>query len=140
MRVSWLKLLNEHSPQALEFWGTLIVQIFFFWIPSLLYSGLDYAAPQFSQRHKLQPQFKQPTTGELKDCLRTVLRNQVISAFIHIALLAVGALSGGKPTYRFDLQLPSPSEIARDVLICIFLREILFYYSHRLLHLPSLYP
>jgi sterol desaturase/sphingolipid hydroxylase (fatty acid hydroxylase superfamily) len=140
MKITWFKLLNEHSPQALEFGGTLTVQLVFFWLPSFLYLAIDRCAPQFSQRHKLQSQLKQPTTSELKDCLRMVLRNQVLSAFIHVILLAAGVVAGGRPTYRFDPKLPDFGEIARDVLICIFLREILFYYSHRILHLPSIYP
>jgi sterol desaturase/sphingolipid hydroxylase (fatty acid hydroxylase superfamily) len=140
MNVSWKKLLNEHSPQAIEFWGTLLVQLIFFWFPSAIYLLLDYAAPKFSHRHKLQPQTKQPTVKELKDCLWVVLRNQVFSAFIHIVLLSLGALAGGKPTYRFDIKLPSADEVIRDVVACIFLREVLFYYSHRVLHMPSIYP
>jgi sterol desaturase/sphingolipid hydroxylase (fatty acid hydroxylase superfamily) len=140
MRISWVKLLNEHSPQALEFWGTVLIQILFFWLPCLFYFALDHIAPKFSQRHKLQPQLKQPTTSELHNCLRLVLRNQAISGLIHIVLLSLGALTTSKPTYRFDYKLPAFSEIALDVLLCVVLREILFYYSHRLLHLPSIYP
>jgi sterol desaturase/sphingolipid hydroxylase (fatty acid hydroxylase superfamily) len=140
MGVSWIRLLNEQSPQVIEFWGTLLVQGVFFWLPSIFYLALDYIAPAFSHRHKLQPQTKQPTLAELKDCLKVVLRNQLLSALIHLLLLSLAFLAGGKPTYRFDATLPSPDQIVLDVLACIFLREILFYYSHRLLHLPSLYP
>jgi sterol desaturase/sphingolipid hydroxylase (fatty acid hydroxylase superfamily) len=136
----WTKLLNDHSPQVIEFCGTLLVQLVFFWLPSAFYLALDHLAPKFSQRHKLQPQTKQPTLVETIDCLKVVLKNQIISAFIHIFLLSAGAITGGKPTYRFDVKLPSPDQIVRDVFACVVLREILFYYSHRVLHLPSIYP
>jgi sterol desaturase/sphingolipid hydroxylase (fatty acid hydroxylase superfamily) len=140
METSWTKLLNEHSPQAIEFWGTLLVQLVFFWLPSLFWLALDHVVPGFAQRHKLQPQTKQPTLAEVMDCLKVVLRNQLLSAFIHILLLSLSALASGKPTYDFSAKLPSFDRIILDVLACIFLREILFYYSHRVLHLPPLYP
>jgi sterol desaturase/sphingolipid hydroxylase (fatty acid hydroxylase superfamily) len=139
MEALWISLLNEHRPQTIEFWGTLLVQLVFFWFPSILYLGLDYVVPNFSQRHKLQSQTKQPTLAEIKDCLQVVLRNQALSAFIHILLLSLSSLAGGKPNLSFDASLPSIVQIILDVLACMILREVLFYYSHRMLHLPSLY-
>lgn len=142
MAVFWTRLLNEHSPRAIEFWGTILVQLVFFWLPSLFYLALDHSAPRFSQSHKLQPETKQPTAVEVKECLKVVARNQCLSALIHITLMSpIGRPAGGSTTtYRQGAELPSPNQIVRDVVLCIFLREILFYYSHRLLHLPSIYP
>lgn len=140
MEVSWTRLLNEHGPRVIELCGTLIVQLVFFWLPSGFYLALDNIAPNFSQRHKLQPQTKQPTLAQVQHCMRVVLRNQALSAFIHILLLSLGRLAGGKPTYGFEAKWPQLDQIALDVLVSICLREILFYYSHRILHLPSLYP
>jgi len=136
----WISLLNEHPPQVIEFWGSLLVQLVFFWFPSIFYLGLDYVAPNFSQRHKLQAQTKQPTLAEVKDYLRVVLGNQFLSALLHILLLSLSGLAGGKPNLRFDARLPSIVQIILDVLTCMILREVLFYYSHRMLHLPLLYP
>lgn len=136
----WAHLAENNSPQVLEFWGTLLVQLVFFWGATATYAALDYIAPQFSQRHKLQPQSKQPTYAELKDCLHVVVRNQLLSVAVHASLLAAGALAGGKPAFSFSSKLPSASEVLKDIFICIILREALFYYSHRTLHLPSFYP
>jgi sterol desaturase/sphingolipid hydroxylase (fatty acid hydroxylase superfamily) len=136
----WISLLDEHRPQVIEFWGTLLVQLVFFWLPSIFYLTLDHVAPDFSQRHKLQAQTKQPTPAEMKDCLQVVLRNQILSAFIHILLLSLSGLAGGKSNLRFDASLPPIVQIVLDVLACMIFREVLFYYSHRMLHLPSLYP
>lgn len=140
MNAFWTQLVSEQSPHVVEFWGTLLVQLVFFWLPSVFYLALDHVAPSFSHRHKLQPQIKQATNTEVKSCLKVVLRNQVLSAIIHILLLSLGRLSSGKPTYRFDAKLPPLDHIILDVIACIFLREVLFYYAHRVLHLPSLYP
>jgi sterol desaturase/sphingolipid hydroxylase (fatty acid hydroxylase superfamily) len=135
----WLTLLENHRPQAIEFWGTLLVQLGFFWFPSFIYLALETVTPLYSQRHKLQPETKQPSRAEIRDCLNVVLRNQVFSIIIHIVLLTVGHFAGGKPTYRFDANLPFYREVLGDVLASMFLREVLFYYSHRVLHLPSIY-
>jgi sterol desaturase/sphingolipid hydroxylase (fatty acid hydroxylase superfamily) len=140
MKGFWIRLLEEHRHQVIEFWGTLLVQLVFFWFPSIFYLSLDYVAPNFSQRHKLQAQSKQPILAEVKECLRVVLRNQILSAFLHILLLSLSGFAGGKTTLRFDAGLPSILQIVFDVLACMILREVLFYYSHRILHLPSLYP
>lgn len=140
MKDNWIRLLDEYSPQVIEFWGTLLVQLVFFWLPSVFYLALDHVAPNFSQQHKLQPQSKQPSLVEVKECLRVVLRNQALSALIHVFLLSISALTGGKPTYNFNVKLPALNQIVLDVFACILLREILFYYTHRILHLPSLYP
>ncbi len=139
MGLSWNDLLSKHRPQVIEFWGTLLIQLVFFWLPSLFYLALEHVAPNFSQRHKLQPRAKQPTLAELNDCLKVVSRNQLLSALIHISLLSLGGFAGGKPTYCFDANLPALDQIFLDVLGCIFLREVLFYYAHRMLHLPPVY-
>ncbi|MCJ1382068.1 hypothetical protein MMC17_005180 [Xylographa soralifera] len=139
MSALWLRLLSICSPQVLEFWGTLVVQILFFWLPSLLYLSLPTLCPTFSSTHRLQPVTKLPTPSELRDCFRVVLRNQLISAIIHLSLISLSYLTGGKPVYDFSPSLPTVTKIFTDIFACLLLREVLFYYAHRLLHTPSLY-
>ncbi|KAF8078394.1 hypothetical protein FPV67DRAFT_51432 [Lyophyllum atratum] len=136
----WKQLVLQHSPSTLEFFGTSILQLTFFWGISAFYISLPYIFPAFSARHKLQKQEKQPTLSELWDCFTIVSRNQVVSTLLHIGLLNLDHFLGRPPSYRFDTVLPGPLEIIRDVAIGIFLREILFYYIHRLFHHPTLYP
>lgn len=135
----WVQTLRRFSLPSLEFWGTLIVQFIFFWLPSLFYGGLDYIAPKFSNKHKIQPPPKQPTRAETLDCLGVVLRNQASSAATHALLLLAGAWAHSKPLFRFDTQLPSAVELLLHVALSTLLREVLFYYSHRLLHHPTFY-
>ncbi|KAG6866785.1 hypothetical protein C0991_008721 [Blastosporella zonata] len=94
----------------------------------------------FSARHKLQKQEKQPTLSELWDCFLVVSRNQGISTLFHIGILKLDKYLGRPSAYRFDDVLPSALEIIRDLAVGVIIREILFYYTHRLLHHPKLYP
>jgi len=136
----WKELSLHHHPSTLEFCGTALVQIIFFWTISVIYSALPYVFPRFSTRHKLQKQEKQPTPSELYDCFATVSRNQVVSTVLHITLLGIDRSLGKTPSYRFDPTLPSLFEIIRDISFGVFVREVLFYYTHRLFHHPMFYP
>lgn len=136
----WAGIVRSFSPQAIEFFGTLIIQLFFFWLPSLFYLGLDWAAPAFSQRHKIQPAPKQPSRQDIQRCFVVVAQNQVISSILHLSLIyAIPRQPGAATSYRVDASFPPLVELARDFAISIVLREALFYYGHRLLHLPWLY-
>ncbi|KAH8678188.1 fatty acid hydroxylase superfamily-domain-containing protein [Xylariales sp. PMI_506] len=137
--LSWAALVEQVDPHRLEFIGTLLVQILCFWIPSALYLSLDRMWPSFSARHKIQPAPKQPTAAEIRQCARVVLRNQGISTVLQL-LLATAAIRTGKPSsFRIEATPPAAFEFARDFAACCALREVLFYYAHRLLHTGALY-
>jgi methylsterol monooxygenase len=134
----WTTIVTSHSPQKIEFLGTLFIQILFFWVPSITYLSLDAIAPSFSQRHKIQPAPKQPTRADIIRCFTVVAQNQILSSVLHIGLLSLAGGSG-RTSYRIEPSLPAIPEIIRDVLLSLLMREALFYYSHRLLHIPYLY-
>jgi sterol desaturase/sphingolipid hydroxylase (fatty acid hydroxylase superfamily) len=135
----WPSIVAFYPPYAIEFVGTLLVQLLFFWIPSTIYLALDYVAPSFSLRHKIQPAPKQPSMDDIRHCAATVLRNQVMSMAVHVTLL-YSSYALNKPTsYRIEATLPPLPEVVRDFVLCLLLREVLFYYAHRLLHTPALY-
>ena len=133
------RIVARYSPQRIEFVGTLMVQLLTFWLPSLVYLALDVVAPAFSQRHKIQPAPRQPTRRDLWRCFVVVSQNQLLSSVLHLTLIYV-ASRGGKPSsYRVDASFPPLVEVVRDFALSLVLREALFYYSHRLLHLPFFY-
>jgi sterol desaturase/sphingolipid hydroxylase (fatty acid hydroxylase superfamily) len=136
---AWQAVVEAYSPQALELGGTLIIQLVTFWVPCALYQSLDVLFPAFSHRHKIQPAPKQPNAPELWYCFYIVLRNQLLSTALHVGLIAGLTVLGQSSSYRITTSLPGPLEVVRDLAICILLREIIFYYSHRLLHMPRFY-
>jgi len=137
---AWATPIQQYNPHTIEFFGTLLVQVFFFWLPSFAYLALDHLSPAFSARHKIQPAPKQPTGSDIRDCLRVVLRNQLISISLSL-LIAISSIASGKTQrgYRVAAKLPSSIEFVRDIVVSIVLREVLFYYAHRALHTKRLY-
>jgi sterol desaturase/sphingolipid hydroxylase (fatty acid hydroxylase superfamily) len=135
----WTAVVATYSPFAIEFVGTLLIQLIFFWLPAAVYLSLDHFAPSFSQKHKIQPAPKQPTSDEIRHCAAVVLRNQAMSMAVHVTLLYTSYRLQTPTSYRIEASFPSAVEILRDIAFSVILREILFYYSHRLLHSPQLY-
>ena len=133
LQSQWTQLVHVHGAHNVEFFGGLLVQLISFWIPSLFYISLDYVLPSFSQKHKIQPAPKQPTTADIRHCAGIVLRNQLISA--GLTLLN----SKRSSPLRITDTIPTRSEFLQEIILCCLMREALFYYSHRLLHTPRLY-
>lgn len=137
----WTHLVQTYSPHQIEFWGTLLTQLLFFWIPAVSYTFLDPLLPSFSARHKIQPPFKQPSAAEIRHCALIVLRNQCLNILSSLALTTL-AIRSGQGSSRFRISASPPSfwsEMAWQILLCIMARESLFYYIHRLLHVPRFY-
>lgn len=136
----WDDILASNSPFAIELYGTIIVQAVAFYIPCAAYQTLPFCFPQFSQRHKLQPASRQPTWGQVWDCLLVVLRNQVVTTVLHIVILFLQQRLGYPPDFVITSKPPPWSLMVRDLLLSFISREVLFYYGHRLLHHKALYP
>ncbi|KAL2255521.1 hypothetical protein VTK26DRAFT_3200 [Humicola hyalothermophila] len=130
----WARIAHTYSSGQIEFWGTLAVQVLFFWVPAIGFTALDYVFPAFSARHKLQPAPKQPTWAEIKHCFWVVFRNQLQSVATALLILANSELRGKPSGFRITATLPPISEFARDVAFTFVVREISFYYIHRLFH------
>ena len=135
----WARIVATHDAHTIDFVGAIIVQLLCFWLPSAIYLSLDRLAPAFSARHKIQPAPKQPSASEIRHCAAVVLRNQAINVGVALLLTLRAARAGDPPIFRVDAALPSLAELARDLVLCCVVREVLFYYAHRTLHSPRLY-
>lgn len=135
----WATIVSTYPHPVIEFVGGIAIQLFFFWLPSALYLSLERIAPAFSQRHKIQPIPKQPTRADILHCLRVVLQNQAINLVVHATLLTATHVYSLPQTYSLSPTLPGPFEVVFGVARSVLIREIGFYYVHRIFHLPSIY-
>jgi len=139
LQTSWTSIVANYSPTQIILTGNFIVQTLAFWLPSLFYLSIDLIADHPLHKYKIQPA-KTVTGREVVQCLKTVLFNQYLVATpLDISLAVLAMKLGHPPALRVSPVLPSVTEIARDFTVSIILREILFYYSHRLIHIPALY-
>lgn len=136
---SWDQIVASHSPFVIDVVGTIIVQIIFWWIPSIIFVSLDYTAPSFSERHKIQPAPKQPTSDEIFHAVVIAFRNQLLVFGGHVGLVLASIAEDRPSLFQVIPSLPPAGEFIRDFAFCVVAREILFYYSHRILHYRPLY-
>ena len=139
LQSNWSALVSTYTPTQIVLVGNFMVQTLAFWIPASLYLSIDLIPKHPLYKFKIQPA-KQVTTEEVWQCLRTVLVNQyLVSTPLDLSLALLAAKLGHPPALTVSPFLPSIKEIARDFTISIITREILFYYIHRLGHVPALY-
>ncbi|KAM0493407.1 hypothetical protein ACHAP8_009234 [Fusarium lateritium] len=132
----WDQVVTQYDPFTVEVIGSLAIQILFWWIPCASFVFLDRLAPSFAAKHKIQPAPKQPTSSDIFDAVVISIRNQLIV----IGLQVVPAILSTRPSaFQITASLPSTKDSIYDFTICLIAREVLFYYSHRLLHVPYLY-
>ncbi|KAH7153641.1 fatty acid hydroxylase superfamily-domain-containing protein [Dactylonectria macrodidyma] len=139
MSTTWVVIVENYNHTLIEITGTLIIQVLFWWIPSAIYISLDHIAPSFAARHKIQPLEKQPTAAVVGHAVAVSLRNQLLIVAAQIAIGILAGLHDIPPRFQITATLPTATSFINDILICIISREILFYYSHRLFHVPYFY-
>lgn len=139
LQAHWSHIVSTYTSTQIILTGNFIVQTLAFWIPSLFYLSIDLIPSHPLYKYKIQPARK-VTSTEVWHCIKTVLVNQyLISTPLDLSLAFLALKLGHPPTLTVSPILPSIREIARDFTISIITREILFYYSHRLGHIPALY-
>ena len=139
LQTHWSNIVSTYTPIQIILTGNFIVQTLAFWIPALFYLSIDLIPSHPLYKYKIQPARK-VTTKEVWQCIITVLVNQyLVSTPLDLSLAFLAVKMGRPPALTVSPILPSIREIARDFTISIITREILFYYFHRLGHIPSLY-
>ncbi|KAK5966872.1 Dietary restriction down regulated [Trichostrongylus colubriformis] len=114
--------------------GVGIVNIFFYLFNSA-FVLIDTLEPSWSMRFKVQ-QSKKPTLSKYSEALKLVLFNQFVTGVIVTALFHYPMKFTG---VSFDKKLPPVTTVLAQIVVCIFVEEIGFYYSHRLFHHPKIY-
>ncbi|XP_072040002.1 fatty acid hydroxylase domain-containing protein 2-like [Amphiura filiformis] len=117
--------------------GTLgfLVPFVMFWIVSLLFMSVDaFGFPAWVLKHKVQPNEK-VTIPRILHAARVAFTNQMSSIPF---LLIWHQLELLRPL-DYGRTLPTMQRALVDLVACVLIEEIGFYYTHRLLHHPLLY-
>lgn len=133
----WASCSLEYPPGLIEFGATILSQLVGFWLVCSIYLAIDLTFPEFSNRHKLQSERRQPSWAAIKECIWHVLIATLSSEAIHFSVLYL-------QDFQFSFfstapELPPLIEVATHYAIALLLREVLFYTSHRALHHPRIY-
>lgn len=128
------------NPDNIYLWCLTVWAYGLFWIIGGLFVFMDVTnKPAFMRKYKNQPGTNEPVDmDKLKHLIKTVLMNQFVWGIptTCATYYARKFLVNDIPDIR---ELPSIDIIIRDLVICILVWEITFYYSHRLLHASFFY-
>jgi len=136
---SWIyhSMDGDNHPARFVAVQTVLQHMIFFYAVSLPLLALDiFRGPSWLYKYKIQKTV--PTTAMLWRCFRTVLINQFL-LLIPISCFGLYDLYRWRGCQMSPALMPSIVEILVDILICVVVEEILFYYSHRALHSRWLY-
>ncbi|XP_062508812.1 uncharacterized protein LOC134185047 isoform X2 [Corticium candelabrum] len=81
-------------------------------------------------------QAKYPDGKLLRRCLKQLAFNHFVLEPLGLPFLYYIAKASG---VQMTFPLPSWSEVAGHIVICVIVEDALFYWTHRLLHVPFLY-
>ncbi|VDL79042.1 unnamed protein product [Nippostrongylus brasiliensis] len=114
--------------------GVTILNVCFYLINSIFifFDAFDF---QWARKYKIQEE-KKTSFSKYVESLKLILFNQFVTAPITCALLHYpGTLTG----VSYGKTLPGWPTVLVQIVWCILVEEVGFYYSHRLFHHPKLY-
>lgn len=119
------------------FIGSLIYSTLVYWGVGGLYTILDLTLkPEVLRKYKVQPKTNEPVDkAKLTKVILQVLFNQFCVS-MPLGYFSYIYLKGNSPPVR---ELPTLNRLILDLTVCLVLREITFYYSHRLFHMKYFY-
>ncbi|NWX08637.1 FXDC2 protein, partial [Caloenas nicobarica] len=139
-QTTWLKLyyLLEGEEWTIFFLGTALVPGLAFWgFNGILMVADVTGKPTFITRYRIQPGKNDPVdTKKLLQAVYTVLCNQFfVSLPMFVPMFYIMKWWGN----TFSKELPTFRWFLVELSIFTLIEEILFYYTHRLVHLALLY-
>jgi sterol desaturase/sphingolipid hydroxylase (fatty acid hydroxylase superfamily) len=136
----WAKVLDrfDHNEFNVGVIGTFTVTFCVYWIVGAFYTFVDLTGkPSFLLKYKIQDNSNSypVTRRQLIRVIRQVIINQI---FVGIPFCLIGHYSLRWRGYEWG-KLPTFQWVLLELSICILIEELVFYYSHRLLHNPRIY-
>ncbi|XP_072846127.2 fatty acid hydroxylase domain-containing protein 2 [Pogona vitticeps] len=123
---------------AIFFLGPILLPFLIFWTFNGILLAADVTGkPRFITQYRIQLGKNDPVDREkLHHAISTVMVNSIFISLPMMILLFPIMKWRGDPC---SLQLPTFHWFVLEMAICTLIEEILFYYSHRLVHHPLLY-
>lgn len=118
--------------------GTATIGYLMYWLPGAAFILLDLCLwPEAVRQYKVQPGTNEPvSTWSLIKCVLVVNFNHIVLGLPFLwGCYHVMVLRGGDLTPV----LPSLPRVVFDIVVSLMLKEIVFYYLHRLFHHRRLY-
>ncbi|XP_028322745.1 fatty acid hydroxylase domain-containing protein 2 [Gouania willdenowi] len=136
----WTKLYTtyEGHDATLFFLGTMLAPMVTFWVCNALLMIVDITGkPSFITRYRIQVDKNIPVDPvKLRNAVKTVIFNQVFISGPMVVVIYYLMSWRGNPC---GPELPTFHWTLMELAFFSLVEEILFYYSHRLFHQPSLY-
>ena len=133
-------MFQEMSEKFLFVWGTTFFNFAIYWTAGLLFLIPDLY-PTRLQQYKIQPEKKPLVNNSLSKGVKIaqISKLVVFNQLIVTPIVANFFYYFYAQDSNIIREYPTVFIIGRDIVIFFFITEILFYYSHRLLHLPFMY-
>lgn len=133
---SWNRVidLTGENPFVVYVIGTTVWSMGFYWFIGGLYLLMDLTlSPQALRKYKVQPETNEPVDkAALFDAIKVILSNQI---FVGVPMTIISFYLKKRKGFPEDFRaVPSFDKVFLDLLVCILVDEIGFYYSHRLFH------
>uniref|UniRef100_H0XG30 Fatty acid hydroxylase domain containing 2 n=1 Tax=Otolemur garnettii TaxID=30611 RepID=H0XG30_OTOGA len=141
-QAQWERLLSTYEGKEwilfiTDSGATLVPSLFFWCFNGLLLVVDTTGKPNFISRYRIQAGKNEPVDPvKLRQSTRTVLFNQFMISLPMIVFLYPFLKWWGDPCRR---ELPTFHWFLLELVIFTLTEEVLFYYSHRLLHHPAFY-
>lgn len=86
----WVNVFQPQSPWKIELFGSLIVQLFWYWVEAFInFTLADLVGPSWFKTYKLHPLAKQSSLKSILKCLPDLLQNQLLSTILYLLQLGV---------------------------------------------------
>lgn len=137
----WNKVIDitGENPFYVYVIATTIFSFTVYWFVGGLFVLMDLTLkPEALRRYKVQPNTNEPVDKQkLTNAVRVIVRNQIVIG-VPLALIAyyMKKAKGFPEDFR---DVPDFPRVVVDLIVCILVDEIGFYYSHRLVHNKFLY-